>query len=329
MPPQILTKDDDNNDNKSKNNNEPPQLPTSRQVLTSLIDAIAAIPLHNPPPAPTTTTTTTTSPTNALRLVPVAYRHLIVTLHVLFPNLLLPALDVLDRGLVGRVELEDNTPSSHPTSAAGAGTYFYLVRSAGSVQTRRKDGSGGTGGGGGGQYIVRLGAWNCTCAAFAFAAFPVMEETVKAGEGEGEGGDALQQQTERQLPITSTTAATLINDSTDTEQVTSDEQPPLESTSTVPSTSISNNNKQGHEDASQEEKWSFGGLSTDGRTYETNNNSSSNNSNSSSGGIGGAVPVCKHLLACLLAERWSAALGRYIVVRRVGREEMAGIVADV
>lgn len=60
-------------------------------------------------------------------------------------------------------------------------------------------------------------------------------------------------------------------------------------------------------------EWSFGGMSLDGLAA----------------GAGEGVPVCKHLLACLLADRWSVALGRYVVERRVGREEMAGIVADV
>lgn len=45
-------------------------------------------------------------------------------------------------------------------------------------------------------------------------------------------------------------------------------------------------------------------------------------------GMDGGVPICKHILACVLGERWSAALGRYVVERRIGREEMAGIVAD-
>ncbi|KAK3490934.1 uncharacterized protein B0T23DRAFT_413558 [Neurospora hispaniola] len=40
-------------------------------------------------------------------------------------------------------------------------------------------------------------------------------------------------------------------------------------------------------------------------------------------------PVCKHLLACLLADKWTRALGRYVTERMVSREEMAGIVADV
>lgn len=41
------------------------------------------------------------------------------------------------------------------------------------------------------------------------------------------------------------------------------------------------------------------------------------------------VPICKHILACLLAEKWEAALGGYVLERSVTREEMAGIVADV
>jgi hypothetical protein len=64
-------------------------------------------------------------------------------------------------------------------------------------------------------------------------------------------------------------------------------------------------------------EWTFGGASLDGSAA------------GAGAGAGEGVPVCKHLLACLLAERWSVALGRYVVERRVGREEMAGIVADV
>lgn len=39
----------------------------------------------------------------------------------------------------------------------------------------------------------------------------------------------------------------------------------------------------------------------------------------------GAVPCCKHLLACLLAERWEGVLGGFVKEKRVGREEMAGL----
>lgn len=58
----------------------------------------------------------------------------------------------------------------------------------------------------------------------------------------------------------------------------------------------------------EEAKWEFGGLSADGRE-------------------GGAVPVCKHLLACVLGERWGVLKG-YVKERSVGREEMAGLAGE-
>jgi hypothetical protein len=62
------------------------------------------------------------------------------------------------------------------------------------------------------------------------------------------------------------------------------------------------NEKRGGE----EKEWEFGGFSADGVD-------------------GGSVPICNHLLACLLAERWEGVLGSYVKEREVGREEMAGI----
>lgn len=55
----------------------------------------------------------------------------------------------------------------------------------------------------------------------------------------------------------------------------------------------------------KEQEWEVGGLSVDGLD-------------------GGSVPVCKHLLACVLGEWWGGVLGRYVKEREVGREEMAG-----
>jgi len=114
---------------------------------------------------------------------------------------------------------------------------------------------------------VRLGAWNCTCAAFAFAGFPVGgdgdgSEMAGAGElvDEGEGMDV----------------------DVDVEV----------------------------EPGGGEQRASFGGFTFEDRMEE-------------------GVPVCKHILACLLGERWSEALGGHVVERRIGREEMAGIVADI
>jgi hypothetical protein len=103
--------------------------------------------------------------------------------------------------------------------------------------------------GSGSAYLVRLTAWNCTCAAFAFAAFPTQPRQ-----------EASEQQ-----------------DEVNTQH------------------------------AESESTWAFGGVSLDD----------------------GEIPCCKHLLVCLLVERWGTVLGSYIVERTVCREEMAGIIADI
>ncbi|PKS13093.1 hypothetical protein jhhlp_000434 [Lomentospora prolificans] len=64
--------------------------------------------------------------------------------------------------------------------------------------------------------------------------------------------------------------------------------------------------------AADGEAWSFGGLSLDGLP-----------------GASGNVPCCKHLLACVLVEKWGAVLGKYALERRVTKEEMAGLVAEI
>jgi hypothetical protein len=53
------------------------------------------------------------------------------------------------------------------------------------------------------------------------------------------------------------------------------------------------------------EGWEFGGLGGDGKD-------------------GGGVPVCKHLVASLLGERWDVLEG-YVKERGVSRDEMGGI----
>jgi len=46
--------------------------------------------------------------------------------------------------------------------------------------------------------------------------------------------------------------------------------------------------------------------------------------------LGGDAPsCCKHLLACLLADRWSEIIGMYVEDRFISREDLAGIVADI
>jgi hypothetical protein len=196
-------------------------LPSHRQFLTSLIESLStgqsqpAINQEQP------------------HLIPPDRRQLLLTLHVLFPSLLLPALDLLDRRLVTHIR--------NPDAPGSAALQLYAVKSLATTLSRRRRDAEYTAR----SYVVRLEAWNCSCASFALDAFPPGEE-------------------------------------------------------------ISSGNSERREQGSA---W-FGGMSLDGLE-----------------GFRADVPCCKHLLACLLAERWNNLLGGYIESKVVSREEMAGIVA--
>lgn len=86
-------------------------------------------------------------------------RRLFVTLHCLFPNELLPALDLLDRQRVTKL-----VAAEHPHGREGVSVYY--VRSAQAPSRSRYQSAAG-----GQHYEVRLHAWNCSCPAFTFAAF--------------------------------------------------------------------------------------------------------------------------------------------------------------
>ncbi|KAL7806497.1 hypothetical protein V8C26DRAFT_416363 [Trichoderma gracile] len=123
------------------------------------------------------------------------WRRQLLTLHVIFPNLLLPALDLLDRGLVSRLVVgadgEEKAAAAatqtqtHAIAEAGAGArststdehadsnnitgriHTYTVQSAASTTSRRKRHTplrNKT-------YAVHLDAWNCSCGGFALDAY--------------------------------------------------------------------------------------------------------------------------------------------------------------
>ncbi|KAH0498670.1 hypothetical protein TgHK011_005911 [Trichoderma gracile] len=123
------------------------------------------------------------------------WRRQLLTLHVIFPNLLLPALDLLDRGLVSRLVVgadgeekaaaTQTQAQTHAIAEAGAGAgngstdehadsnniagriHMYTVQSAASVTSRRKRHTplrNKT-------YAVHLDAWNCSCGGFALDAY--------------------------------------------------------------------------------------------------------------------------------------------------------------
>ncbi|PYI30999.1 hypothetical protein BP00DRAFT_184906 [Aspergillus indologenus CBS 114.80] len=108
-------------------------------------------------------------------------KSLMLALHCLFPNELLLALDILDRGLVRRLVSTHDATSSPTTYAgdlttqapsAGLTEDVFLVNSASGVSTQSAspyhpystDSETKA-------YEVRLQAWSCTCPTFTLAAF--------------------------------------------------------------------------------------------------------------------------------------------------------------
>ncbi|KAK1777915.1 hypothetical protein QBC45DRAFT_415563 [Copromyces sp. CBS 386.78] len=304
---------------------------------------------------------------NPLILVPPEYRHLIITLHVLFPEVVLPGLEVLERGLVERVALrcageaavvkkegqekhqkgqkeqakgedatmgedddyghedQENNEETKLSNRPEKGQEkrppgFYLVRSSRFLNThprrKRKKSNMGLGDvdaesiGGGGtdrhqiqRYLVSLEAWNCTCAAFAFACVSEFDKDSAVSEpvpgppaGERKGGEAGEPKPESGAGKRDIEEGGGIE-----ERREGTEEPRARERA-----------REREADKKGTAGWTFGGMILfDAEDYSS------------------VPPVCKHLLACLLADKWREALGRYVTERLVSREEMAGMVADV
>lgn len=123
-------------------------LPTPRHLVTALISS-------RPSPDDETANTSTIP----LKDAPGA-KELLLTLHALFPNELLPALDLLDRGLVVRHRHSAYYVQSAQQQSSKGSSRF---RSATSDSTTH--------------YEVRLDAWSCSCPAFTFSAFKADPQT--------------------------------------------------------------------------------------------------------------------------------------------------------
>ncbi|KAJ5216774.1 hypothetical protein N7468_009782 [Penicillium chermesinum] len=94
-------------------------------------------------------------------------KSLMLTLHCLFPNDLLPALDILDRRLVRRLVRADRTMADQRPRTEDTEDIF-LVMSASSIP---QPGASSTTHVPEKGYEVRLDAWNCTCPTFTLSAF--------------------------------------------------------------------------------------------------------------------------------------------------------------
>jgi hypothetical protein len=227
---------------------EPDALLSTRQLLTALVTTIATSTQHERGNA------------NPLSDASPNTKSALLTLHTLFPNDLLPALDLLDRGLVTRfvlatnngVETAEQHEASHTetittdgtqTRMKGKQTVAYYVRTAQKPSSRSRAAAAQATT----SYEVHLTAWSCSCSAFAFAAFPA---NLPSGGDDGQAftGGAI---TDRG-------------------------------------------------DWFEETGWRFGGLTQ-----------------------GDDVPACKHLLACMIAEK-CVGFERLVEEREISVEEVAG-----
>ncbi|MCJ1338136.1 hypothetical protein MMC09_003421 [Bachmanniomyces sp. S44760] len=253
-------------------------LPSVRSFLTSLFDALHNIADHSRTGSPILGS-------NPLPSASPRTKKLFLTLHCIFPDELLPALDLLDRGLVMKLsltgrhepELGDGNGDTVDIGQDGDGdgalkglakddVYYVQSSSSSSSHSRTRGGSmtskpfitGGT------RYEVRLRAWNCTCPAFTFS----MVNYLEALEVGGAGVDFDLSQLDADI------GGKDMEFHDDDEHVRGDERAL---------------------------KWTFGGLMI-GR---------------------GAMPVCKHLLACVLIEKCSWFTGP-VDERKVSTNELAG-----
>jgi hypothetical protein len=272
-------------------------LPNTRQLLTSLLNTLTTNPTHQQPS--NVVNEPYSGPSNPLKNLPKSQHALLTTLHVLFPPpMLLQALDLLDRGLITRliendVEMleehrageESGEESSQAVFPPQANIYLppepgpsnteassiagkdgsqgkvnsvYQVRSSQPPKSRFRDSVAVAGSN---IYTVRLEAWNCSCAAFAYSAVPGGESLGRPWALDGEEEEGLYK--------------------------------------------LRGIGGMGREKEEKGEQWQFGGLSADGHD-------------------GKGVPVCKHLVACLLGERWDLLQG-YVKERNVSRDEMGGV----
>jgi len=157
-------------------------LPSSPQLVTSIISKIST---YTSPVLECTDSPSTR--TNAVRQNPLSsllapalakVKPLLLTLHCFFPNELLLALDILDRGLVKRYTIrrdgQTDLRPDHTRSGRGLENLIslrdgiYFVRSSSSAPPRARVPAQTV-------YEVHIHSWNCSCPAFALAAFRDLE----------------------------------------------------------------------------------------------------------------------------------------------------------
>ncbi|KAA6409589.1 MAG: hypothetical protein FRX48_06200 [Lasallia pustulata] len=149
-----------------------PNLPAPRSFTASLFAQLSAL---SAPPSRTPSS-------NPLNDAPAALKNVFLTLHCLFPNELLAALDLLDRRLVTRLVVSCPRVDEACGPHVSRDNAVYYVRSSQPTRASRYAAAGGS------SYEVRLKAWNCSCPAFTFSAVNAMEENgVHGGDVDVDG----------------------------------------------------------------------------------------------------------------------------------------------
>jgi hypothetical protein len=184
-----------------------PSLPSTSHFLTSLITQLVVFESRTIGDGPAHRTGTLPSRSqdlergkNTLARLPATdllrVKPLMLTLHCLFPNELLLALDILDRRLVRRLILRERRdiasavegisppgrtqPVDSTLSPGQEDEEIYLVRSTSLSSARMGTPK---------SYEVRLRSWNCTCPAFALSAFRDLEDHVTGATAPSERED--------------------------------------------------------------------------------------------------------------------------------------------
>lgn len=156
-------------------------LPNSAELLTSIINQLSTI---EPPslavkqadPEPAQPDFTERRPNSRENLNPLSSltpdalskaKSLLITLHCLFPNELLLALDILDKKLVTKCSVHVSYPGGSDVSVPRTND-VYFVRSQSTLPGDAIESSARS-------YEVHLQSWNCTCDAFMLASVKAMD----------------------------------------------------------------------------------------------------------------------------------------------------------
>ena len=220
-------------------------LPSTRVLLTRIFNHLSTFP---PSPTPTESHNHNYDHEPDRPLLPPTTKPLLLALHSLLPHCLLPALDLLDRGLVERWIPQDLDPISPTTTNPSTWVYYITSKptlpiTSESTNPFRSNTSSSTPSTY--TYEVRPSIWHCTCANFTLYAFASAAE---------------------------------------------------------PATVRDNIEEQ----ADDKTAWVWGSQ------YLSPSHPS-------------AIPVCKHLLAAVLAEQCSALFGAFVKEKRnMSKEEIAG-----